>query len=71
MVRASEGYRRFLDPAVLAKISGLDLRARRLVQGFISGMHRSPHRGFSVEFAEHRKYAQGDDLRFMAPAFGE
>ncbi len=65
MVRASEDYRRFLDPAVLAKISGLDLRARRLVQGFISGMHRSPHRGFSVEFAEHRKYAQGDDLRFI------
>lgn len=65
MVRASEDYRRYLDPAVLAKISGLDLRARRLVQGFISGMHRSPHRGFSVEFAEHRKYSQGDDIRFI------
>ncbi|MFQ5422730.1 MAG: DUF58 domain-containing protein [Phycisphaerae bacterium] len=65
MVRATQDYRRYLDPAVLAKISGLDLRARRLVQGFISGMHRSPHRGFSVEFAEHRKYSQGDDVRFI------
>lgn len=65
MVRATDDYRRYLDPAVLARISGLDLRARRLVQGFVSGMHRSPYRGFSVEFAEHRKYSQGDDVRFI------
>lgn len=65
MVQASEDARRYLDPAVLVKIGGLDLRARRLVQGFISGMHRSPYRGFSIEFAEHRKYSQGDDLRFL------
>lgn len=65
MARASEKPRRYLDPTVLAKIRGLDLRARRLVQGFISGMHRSPLRGVSIEFAEYRKYAQGDDLRFL------
>lgn len=65
MVQAIEDHARYLDPAVLAGISGLDLRARRLVQGFISGMHRSPSRGFSVEFAEHRKYSQGDDVRFI------
>lgn len=65
MVQAVEDYRRYLDPQVLARISGLELRARLLVQGFISGMHRSPSHGFSVEFAEHRKYTQGDDLRFM------
>jgi uncharacterized protein (DUF58 family) len=58
-------YRRYLDPAVLAQIGALDLRARLLVEGFISGMHRSPAHGFSVEFAEHRKYCQGDDLRFL------
>src|SRR5207249_2128800 len=49
----------------LARISGLDLRARMLVEGFIAGMHRSPAHGLSIEFAEHRKYSQGDDLRFM------
>ncbi len=65
MAIAAQDYRRYLDPAVLARITGLDLRARLMVQGFISGLHRSPAHGFSVEFAEHRKYCQGDDLRFM------
>lgn len=65
MAVAHADTRRYLDPAVLAKIGALDLRARRLVEGFISGMHRSPFHGFSIEFAEHRKYAQGDDLRHL------
>jgi len=54
-----------LDPEVLAKLKGLHLRARRIVEGLTAGMHRSPYRGFSVEFAEHREYAPGDDLRYV------
>ncbi|MCG8403882.1 MAG: DUF58 domain-containing protein [Phycisphaerales bacterium] len=65
MVRQTDDYRKYLDPAVLAKIRSLDLRARLLVQGFISGMHHSPLRGVSIEFAEYRKYCQGDDLRHL------
>ncbi|MBN1854219.1 MAG: DUF58 domain-containing protein [Pirellulales bacterium] len=56
---------RFLDPAVLAKLQGLELRARRIVEGYFAGLHRSPFHGFSVEFAEHRDYAPGDDLRYV------
>ncbi len=65
MVRSSANYREYLDPTVLAKIPRLDLRARLLVQGFISGMHHSPLRGVSIEFAEYRKYCQGDDLKYV------
>ena len=54
-----------LDPRTLAKLKGLQLRARRIVEGFVSGAHRSPYRGFSVEFSEHREYAPGDDLRYL------
>ncbi|MEQ1574818.1 MAG: DUF58 domain-containing protein [Vicinamibacterales bacterium] len=53
---------RFLDPAVLARLGTLELRARTVVEGFLSGLHRSPFRGFSVEFAEYRQYLPGDDL---------
>jgi uncharacterized protein (DUF58 family) len=56
---------KYLDPKTLSKISGLDLRARLIVEGYISGMHRSPYHGFSVEFAEHREYAPGDDLKHL------
>ena len=59
------GHLKYLDPKVLAKISRLELRARLIVEGFISGSHRSPYRGFSVEFAEHREYVPGDDLRHV------
>jgi uncharacterized protein (DUF58 family) len=58
--RSDEG--RFLDPAVIARISGLELKARTIVEGFLSGLHRSPLKGFSVEFAEYRQYLPGDDL---------
>lgn len=54
-----------LDPAVLAKIQGLELRARKIVEGYVAGMHRSPFHGFSIEFAEHREYTPGDDLRYL------
>ncbi|HEX9652095.1 MAG TPA: DUF58 domain-containing protein [bacterium] len=56
---------RFIDPNILSKISGMELRARTVVEGFISGLHRSPYRGFSVEFAEYREYTPGDDTRFI------
>lgn len=56
---------RFLDPAVLASISSLDLVAKTVVDGFVSGLHRSPDFGFSQEFAEYRPYVQGDDLRHV------
>ena len=56
---------RFLDPAVLAEISGLDLVAKTVVDGFIAGLHRSPDFGFSQEFAEYRAYTPGDDLRHV------
>src|SRR5437763_5187823 len=53
---------RFRDPAVLARLGTLELKARRIVEGFLSGLHRSPFKGFSVEFAEYRQYMPGDDL---------
>jgi len=56
---------RFLDPSVLAGISGLELVAQTVVDGFISGLHRSPDFGFSQEFAEYRAYNPGDDLRHV------
>lgn len=56
---------KFLDPQVLSSISGLSLRARAVVEGTVTGMHRSPFHGFSVEFAEHREYSPGDDLRYL------
>ncbi len=56
---------RFLDPAVLAGISGLDLIAKTVVDGFLAGLHRSPDFGFSQEFEEYRAYSPGDDLRHV------
>ena len=53
---------RFLDPAVIAKLGTMELKARTVVEGFLSGLHRSPLKGFSVEFAEYRQYLHGDDL---------
>jgi uncharacterized protein (DUF58 family) len=54
--------RQFLDPAVIARLGTLELKARTIVEGFLSGLHRSPFKGFSVEFAEYRQYIHGDDL---------
>jgi uncharacterized protein (DUF58 family) len=58
-------YRKYLDPRTLAKIGGLDLRARLIVEGLTAGQHRSPYQGISVEFAQHRPYVQGDDVRHV------
>jgi len=58
-------YRKYLDPEILTKISRLELRARLIVEGFISGMHNSPYHGLSVEFAAHREYVPGDDIRHI------
>ena len=62
--RAS-GASSFIDPATLMRIKSLELRARIVVQGFLSGLHRSPHHGFSVEFSEYRQYSPGDDPRYL------
>lgn len=56
---------RFIDPGALARIGSLELVARWVVEGFISGLHRSPHLGFSTDFAEHRQYMPGDDIRHI------
>ena len=64
-VAAKQDSARYLDPAVIARIQRLDLRTRLIVEGFISGLHRSPYQGFSVEFAQHREYVPGDDVRHI------
>ncbi|MBX3395066.1 MAG: DUF58 domain-containing protein [Phycisphaerae bacterium] len=56
---------KYLRPDVLARIGDLELRARHVVEGFISGMHRSPYQGYSVEFAQYKEYSPGDDLRHL------
>ena len=56
---------RFIDPLLLSKISRLNLVAKLVVEGFISGLHRSPYQGFSVEFTEHKIYTPGDDLKYL------
>ncbi len=55
----------YLDPKTLDRIKRLDVRARLVVEGFINGQHRSPYNGFAVEFATHREYAPGDDIRHI------
>ncbi|MBS3733985.1 MAG: DUF58 domain-containing protein [Phycisphaerae bacterium] len=62
---ASEQLQKYLDPKVLAKVTRLDLQARLVVEGFISGLHRSPFHGYSVEFASHREYVPGDDIKHI------
>ena len=54
-----------IDPKIISKVAKLDLRARLIVEGYVAGVHKSPYKGFSVEFAEHREYAPGDDLRYL------
>lgn len=54
-----------LDPHLVAQLGGIELVARGVVEGFLAGLHRSPYRGFSVEFAEHRPYQPGDELRYL------
>jgi uncharacterized protein (DUF58 family) len=65
MASKEDDPRRFLHPETIAKITRLDLQAKQVVEGFISGMHRSPFFGHSVEFVQHREYTHGDDLRHL------
>ncbi len=60
-----EDYRKYLTPGVIAKLSNMELVARLVVEGFITGLHKSPYHGFSVEFAEHRQYMPGDEIRHI------
>jgi len=62
---ADSDGRQFLDPKVLSKITRLEVRARSVVEGFISGLHKSPYHGYAVEFATHREYVPGDDTRHI------
>jgi len=62
-VQQQQSRTSFLDPAVLARIGNLELLAKTVVEGFINGLHRSPHLGASTDFAEHRSYNPGDDIR--------
>ena len=59
------GRASFIDPTALMRIKSLELRAKVVVEGYMSGLHRSPYHGFSVEFTEYRPYTPGDDLRFL------
>lgn len=61
----AEPSRNVIDPGIISRVAQIDLRARLVVEGYVSGLHRSPYKGFSVEFAEHREYVPGDDLRYL------
>jgi uncharacterized protein (DUF58 family) len=65
MAATSSAYGPLLDPQTIAGLHGLELRARHIVEGYVAGLHRSPFHGFSNEFAEHREYVPGDDLRYV------
>ena len=65
MSAQSQSYRKYLQPGVVAKLSNIELVARLVVEGFITGLHKSPFHGFSVEFAEHRQYMPGDEIRHI------
>lgn len=58
-------YKKYLDPAVLERITALELKARQIVEGFMMGLNKSPIRGFSVDFKQHREYVHGDDPRHL------
>jgi len=65
MAHPAQDHLKYLQPEVISKLSNLNLVARLVVEGFITGLHRSPYHGFSVEFAEHRQYMPGDDIRHV------
>ena len=58
-----QDYKKYLKPDVVSRLSNMELRARLVVEGFITGLHKSPYHGFSVEFAEHRQYMPGDEIK--------
>ncbi|MBC8044643.1 MAG: DUF58 domain-containing protein [Rhizobacter sp.] len=61
----SDDYKKYLQPETVSKLKTIELKAKLIVEGFITGLHKSPYHGFSVEFAEHRQYAAGDELRHL------
>lgn len=63
--QSSGDWPRWIDPETILKLDSLELRARIVVEGFLSGLHRSPYHGFSAEFSEYRAYVPGDDLRYL------
>ena len=65
MAGAVTDYRKFLKPEMVSKLANMDLVARLVVEGFITGLHKSPYHGFSVEFAEHRQYMPGDEIKHV------
>jgi len=65
MRTAKADSRRFLSPEMLKKLAHLNIRSRSVVEGSMTGAHRSPFKGFSTEFADHRQYVKGDDLRHL------
>ena len=65
MTATDQSYRVLLEPSFLSKLQGLDMIARIIVEGFLTGLHKSPYHGFSVEFAEHRQYMPGDPIRHV------
>jgi len=64
-VKQSVDYRKYLNPEVVSRLKNMRLRARLIVEGFISGLHRSPYHGFSVEFSDYRPYMPGDEIRHI------
>lgn len=65
MPAPADPARRYLDPVVVSRLKNMEIRARLIVEGFMTGLHKSPYHGFSVEFAEHRPYNPGDELRHV------
>ena len=65
MKTETDDPKRYLEPLTLAKVRSLELKARLIVEGYLSGMHKSPYHGFSVEFAQHREYVPGDDIKHI------
>src|SRR5436190_23419612 len=65
MIETAADYRKYLQPDVVAKLVNMELVARLVVEGFITGLHKSPYHGFSVEFAEHRQYMPGDEIKHI------
>lgn len=65
MPQRYQDYRKYLQPEIVAKLANMELVARLVVEGFITGLHKSPYHGFSVEFAEHRQYMPGDEVRHI------
>ncbi|HYQ86292.1 MAG TPA: DUF58 domain-containing protein [Bacteroidota bacterium] len=65
MIETRQEYKKYLQPDVVARLANMELVARLVVEGFITGLHKSPYHGFSVEFAEHRQYMPGDEIKHL------